>query len=53
MSSGHHGGVQHSITLRAELKVGVLLFQLIAGESVWLTDLTEETGCVVCGHGIS
>ena len=53
MSSGGHSGIQCSITLRAELKVGVLLFQLSAGESAWLIDLTKETGCVVCGHGIS
>ena len=53
MSSGRHGGIQCSITLRAELKVGVLLFQLSAGESAWLIDLTKEMGRVVCGHGIS
>ena len=52
MSSGGHSGIQCSITLRAELKVGVLLFQLSAGESAWLIDLTKETGCVVCGHGV-
>ena len=47
MSSRANSDIHPSLTLRAELKVGVLLFQLAIEESAWLIDLTKETGCGV------